>query len=96
MNTTYGVGGGIDGSNENFDGCAPGATILPIDRLCSYAVTGSDTKDSSIDVLEIFGGEGGVTRCAVRRRLKCGTNVDLITGVDLTCPEQVRKLLLYV
>ncbi len=49
-----------------------------------------------IDVMEICGGAGGVSKIAIRRRLRTGTNFDLITGGDLTNSSHVEQLLGYV
>eukprot|EP00971_Amphidinium_carterae_P286456 5687261-Amphidinium_carterae.1 len=39
-------------------------------------------------ILEICGGNAGVTKLALRRRWPCGHNMDLCTGVDLTNAKQ--------
>ena len=44
------------------------------------------------DVIKICGGEAGVSRLAIRRRLNVGGNLDLVTGVDLTKPERQKEL----
>ena len=47
--------------------------------------------NDAIDVMEIFGGKGGVTKCAIRRKLKTGIILDLIYGIDLSkAPERQR------
>ena len=48
------------------------------------------------DVMEMFGGEGKVVKLSVRRNLRGGRNLDLTTGIDLTCPEQVAMLWRYM
>ena len=45
-----------------------------------------------VDVLEIFGGEAGVTRLCLRRQLVCGKNVDLVSGIDLATAHGVKSL----
>ena len=50
----------------------------------------------SIDVMEFCGGAAGVSRIAVRRRLKAGMNADIICGIDLTTDKGRRILFKYV
>ena len=52
-----------------------------------------DHLQGKIDIVEIFGGSGGVTKIAIRRKSKSGGNFDLVTGADLTNPSEVEKLL---
>ena len=44
------------------------------------------------DLLEVFGGEAGVTRIAVRKRLVSGGNFDLVTGCNLLDKNQREAL----
>eukprot|EP00971_Amphidinium_carterae_P058290 1152997-Amphidinium_carterae.1 len=46
-------------------------------------------------ILEICGGNAGVTKLALRRRWPCGRNMDLCTGVDLTNPKQRHQVIQY-
>ncbi len=48
------------------------------------------------DVMEICGGEGGVTKVSIRRRLSTGQNFDLKHGIDLSRQEDQNQLLEYV
>ena len=52
--------------------------------------------EGDLEVLEIFGGEGGTSKVALRRRLRTGQNVDVVTGTDLTVPESVRRPEAYI
>ena len=49
-------------------------------------------------IMEVFGGAGGVTKCALRlrTRLKCGTNFDLVTGFDLTSMADIQEVIRHV
>jgi hypothetical protein len=50
----------------------------------------------TLELLEIFGGKAGVTRIAIRRRLRTGSNFDVVVGCDLTVDSNVRLLLQYI
>ena len=52
--------------------------------------------EPALDILEIFGGAMGVSKVAVRRKLRTGKCQDLATGVDLTIHRQQRALYNYV
>ena len=47
---------------------------------------------SQMLLMEVFGGEEGVTKIAVQMRLPCGKNADLVTGIDLTQPDAQARL----
>ena len=53
-------------------------------------------EGESEDTLELFGGKGGVTKIAVRRKLKTGPVVDLVYGYDLSSAPQRRIWMDYV
>ena len=57
--------------------------------------TGS-ANDSHLDLMEICGGSAGVSRLAIRRRLRVGQNMDINAGVDLLKADEVRELYRYV
>ena len=48
-----------------------------------------------VDVVEIFGGESGVGKLCIRRRLVRGENFDLVTGFDLTDKKQQEEVVKY-
>ena len=52
----------------------------------------TSTPGQYIDVCEICGGKGGVSRIAIRRRLKTGQNFDICVGFDLTNKDCVKQL----
>jgi hypothetical protein len=46
--------------------------------------------------MEICGGQGGVSKISIRRKLRTGRTFDLVTGGDLTNPIHVKHLLDYI
>ena len=51
---------------------------------------------AQIVLLEVYGGEHGISKVALRARLPCGDKFDIITGTDLTKPGEEEKLLCYI
>eukprot|EP00971_Amphidinium_carterae_P349761 6491208-Amphidinium_carterae.2 len=51
---------------------------------------------TQIHVMELFGGQGGVIQCAIRRRLRAGLNIDLVTGFDVQQPRIRQQVWQYV
>ena len=49
-----------------------------------------------IDVIELFGGVGGILKACIKRRMKTGQNFDLVLGVDLSKSNEVAQLWEYV
>lgn len=72
-----------------------GAQVVHGD-IHSFQVDVSDTAENSFDLLAVFAGEGGTTRLAIRRCLKCGRCVDFQQGSDLTWESEQKKLIHYV
>lgn len=72
-----------------FYGKPVNSSLVPFEELHTFLAQKSCSL-SKFDVIEIFGGMGGVTRMAIRTKLKTGGNVDLITGTDLTYPAEAR------
>ena len=60
----------IDDDNGYFQQRLPGSHFVPVDSLVSYL--SSPTLRSHVDIVEVFGGMGGVSRIAIRRRIVCG------------------------
>ena len=56
----------------------------------------SSFNTESDDICEIFGGEAGVTKIAIRRRLKTGSNYDITAGFDLLTARDREALLRYL
>ena len=52
--------------------------------------------DGAIHLLEVFGGEGGATKIAIRRKFRTGQVFDLVCGMDLTTERDQRTLKEYV
>ena len=89
FNLHYLLGAEVDEAGPEFCGHHPDATFVKFECFLSHM----QRLPSGVDVMEIFGGEGGVTRVAVRRRLKTGKLVDVITGDNLTNRDTVQKML---
>ena len=49
-----------------------------------------------VDVVELFGGEGGVGKLCIRRRLRRGGNFDLVTCYDLTKESDQAHIIKYI
>ena len=64
---------------------------IPIIELCIY-LSRSDMA-GTVDVMELFGGESGVGRLCVRRRLVGGVSFDIVAGFDLTKKEHQEDVL---
>ena len=53
-------------------------------------------RHGRVDVVELFGGVGGVLKVLVRRGFKGGENFDLVCGWNLLNPEHFRAFIRYV
>ena len=51
------------------------------------------TSKAQVDVMEVCGGQAGVTKLCIRKRLRTGKNFDLNCGIDLTKADEVKELL---
>ena len=65
----------------------PGTVYHSIMSEDGYAVL---SIGASVDVMEFFGGQGGTSKAAVRRKLKTGPIVDLVFGFDISKRERER------
>ena len=64
--------------------------IHALDKLSTFFKEKSVEK---IAMMEIFGGNAGVTRMSMKLRLRCGPSVDIISGTDLTDKHEALRLL---
>lgn len=71
---------GCDGFHEHVD--PPKSSVIGINDLLVFLAK-LEYVGNGIDVVELFGGEGGVGKFYVRRRLRRGQTFDLVTGFDL-------------
>jgi hypothetical protein len=62
----------------------------------TYNWTPTNHRNHHIHMMEVFGGWGGCTRLAIRKKLRTGQNYDLTTGINLLDKAEVRKLHYYV
>ena len=65
-----------------------------VDQFFQILDESSSSKEK--DVVEICGGEGGVIKVAVSRKLAVGHNFDIRCGIDLTKEEERHKLMKYI
>lgn len=75
------------------------ATSRPNLRTCQSLgefVFVSNQHSERDDLVELCGGAARVSTICARRRLRCGGNFDLLTGVDLNDPVEQRKVGHYV
>ena len=86
----YLVGSAGSGGRVN----PPGSTHVPIEELNSYLV--KPEVSGTVDIVEIFGGESGVGKLCLRRRLRRGVNFDLVIGFDLTKESHQKEVERYI
>jgi hypothetical protein len=89
FNLHYLLGSEVDEAGPQFSGRHPNATFVQFEYFLSHM----QKLPAGVDVMEIFGGEGGVSRIAARRRLRTGKVIDVITGHAFTKPHIVEKML---
>ena len=87
----YGVG--CDGADMHQD--PPKSTVIDVDDLLVFLAT-LENAGGAIDVVEIFGGEGGVGKLCVRRRLRRGRNFDLVIGFDFIDQKHRQTVFTYL
>ena len=92
--------GGLLGSESEasafFEGVSRNGKFVALSELHSHFVNMEQNSNRKLDLLEVFGGEAGVSRIAIRKRLQTGKNIDVVTGTDLTDPAEARKLLKFL
>ena len=84
----------LAGSRGGVDDSGGWAAQVPIHEFVGYL--SKPKLVGVLDVVEIFGGFGGVGEFCVRRRLRNGENFDLATGFDLCKPAHQRHVLDYL
>ncbi len=90
----YGVDQALDIFVCDGDEEEPDAIVLDVNDLVAYLSKNRYAGD--IDIMEVFGGEGGVTKIAIRRRLRTGRNFDIVCNMDLCNPQHATQLHDYV
>ena len=53
-------------------------------------------KHNKVDLIELCGGEGRISKVVIRRGLESGGNLDLVTGCDLGDPSTQRAVIHYL
>ena len=75
----------------------PPGTIVTYDPMSMLeALEAFSWSGPRIDVMEIFGGEAGVSRLLIRRHYRVGANYDLVCGYDLSQPTHVQSMWRYI
>ena len=90
----YLLGSECDDDNYVFTHAHPRANAVYFTDLDAYM--SSPSRSGRVEVMEVFGGLGGVSKIAIRRKLVTGENFDVVTGTDLTVPANQRSLEEYV
>ena len=54
------------------------------------------TLRGKVDVVEIFGGGGGLSKISVRRKLRTGRNFDVVSGCDLSVWANQEEMIRYI
>lgn len=80
---------GSDGFHHRID--PPTSVLIGIQHLFAFLARAGNAI-SMVDIVEFFGGEGGVRKLCVRRRLKCGRNFGIVTRVDLTNERGISEM----
>ena len=73
-------------------------TEVDIMDLCTYLQRRTEHlgRRKHVDVIQLFGGEGGVLKIAIRRNLVTGQNFDIVTGFDLRNRDHEKALYEYI
>lgn len=90
----YLVSSEVEDDNPDCIQRPPGAVFVVFDHLDVYMH--SKTQPGYGDVMDIFGGESGVSKICIRRRLATAKVFEVVTGSDLTVKEEQRVLFEYI
>ena len=98
-----------DTSDEEFEDGVQNQFFVGISeaRICSTAMVKANSwiealdylnrQESGLDICELCGGhEARTSQVAIRRRLKTGTNFDLVCGIDLGDPTTQQLVIKYI
>ena len=69
---------------------------MALTELDAFLSHPSHRGTHGMDVMEVWGGKGGVSKISIRKCLNTGHNFDLVTGADLTKYHNQQMLLKYV
>ena len=72
------MGLGSDASEATLQLAPATAKHVPAEKLLTYLAC--TALAGYVDVVEFCGGQAGVSRLAIRRKLKCGMNADIVCG----------------
>ena len=83
-------------SMESITTTPPGTIVTHDPMSMLEALEAFSWSGPRIDVMEIFGGEAGVSRLLIRRHYRVGANYDLVCGYDLSQPTHVQSMWRYI
>ena len=80
------------------DVCADNTFVQSVPTFTeAYTVLHKHFRSGRVhDYVELFGGDGGCSRAAIRRHLVGGGNLDLVTGIDLSKASEVSSFFKYL
>ena len=88
---------GSDGEETHeFRQRPPMSSFVSFPELLSTVNARPDSSMPRIDIMEIWGGNAGVSKVSIRRCLRTGQNFDIVTGADLTKYHNQQVLLNYI
>ena len=88
------MGFGSEASEATLKVTPATSKVVPPEKLLAYL--SSRALAGHVDVVEFCGGQAGVSRLAIRRRLKTGMNADIICGIDLMKKADQEIFLKYI
>ena len=88
------MGLGSDASEATLNTCHATAKHVPAEKLLAYL--NCTALAGYVDVVEFCGGQAGVSKIAIRRRLKTGMNADIVCGIDLSKSKDRETFIKYV
>ena len=93
---TYHLLGSNGEETHEFRNRPPRSQYVALTELDTFLSHPRHRGIHGMDVMEIWGGKGGVSKISIRRCLNTGRNFDLVTGADLTKYHNQQMLLTYV
>ena len=88
------MGFGSDASEATLKATPATSVTVHADKLLTYLTCSA--LAGYVDIVEFCGGQAGVSRLAIRRRLKTGLNADIICGIDLMKEKDRATFIKYV
>ena len=92
MTFSYLLSSEVEETEPNFRDKPNDSTFVELRDLVAYLAS-REVSDPQYYIVEIFGGNSGVIKIGIQRKLRCGRNIDICTGADLTIPEEAKALI---